>query len=91
MECNTILLGDKAFSEAIPILRTEIDDVELSHEATLGKIGEEQLVYLESMGFDEEQAYSLIVNGFFNPVIKDLPKDYVIEIKKIIDLAMKGA
>ncbi len=91
MECNTILIGDKAFSEAIPILRTEIDDVELSHEATLGKVGEDQLVYLESMGFDEEQAYSLIVNGFFNPVIKDLPMDYVIEIKKIVELAMQGA
>ncbi|MGQ4890961.1 MAG: Fe-S cluster assembly protein SufB [Candidatus Njordarchaeia archaeon] len=91
MECNTILIGDKAYSEAIPILKTEIDDVELSHEATLGKIGEDQLIYLESMGFDEEQAYSLIVNGFFNPIIKDLPMDYVVEIKKIIDLAMQGA
>ena len=91
MECNTILIGDKAYSEAIPVLKTELDDVELSHEATLGKIGEDQLIYLESMGFDEEQAYSLIVNGFFNPIIKDLPTDYVIEIKKIIELSMQGA
>ena len=68
-----------------------IDDAALSHEAVVGRVGEEQLFYLESMGFDENESLALIVNGFFEPILKDLPFEYVVEIRKIIELAMKGA
>ncbi len=91
MACNSYLLNSGAKSYTTPELFTKNDDVELSHEATVGKIGEEQLFYLESMGFNEEEALSLIVNGFFAPVLKDVPFEYVVEVRKIINLAMKGA
>ncbi|MGQ4832297.1 MAG: Fe-S cluster assembly protein SufB [Candidatus Asgardarchaeia archaeon] len=91
MACNSYLLNPGAKSYTTPELFTKNDNVELSHEATVGRIGEEQLFYLESMGFSEDEALSLIVNGFFAPALKDVPFEYVVEVKKIIDLAMKGA
>jgi len=91
MACNSYLISPTAKSLTVPELYTEIDDVALSHEAVVGRVGEEQLFYLESMGFDENESLALIVNGFFEPILKDLPFEYVVEIRKIIDLAMKGA
>lgn len=91
MACNSYLISPAAKSLTVPELYTEIDDVSMSHEAVVGRIGEEQLFYLESMGFDENESLALIVNGFFDPVLKELPFEFVVEVRKIINLAMKGA
>ena len=91
MACNSYLLNSGAKSFATPELLTEADEVTLSHEAAVGKIGKEKLFYLQSMGFTEEESLALVVNGFFDPVLKDVPFEYLIEVRKVIDLALKGA
>ncbi|ABM80867.1 putative ABC transporter [Hyperthermus butylicus DSM 5456] len=90
MSCNTLIIGDKARSAAIPAIASEERDSELSHEASVGRISYEKLYYLQLMGFDEEEATWLIVSGFFDPVIKKLPFDIQIEVRKILELAVKG-
>ncbi len=90
MSCNTLVIGDKAKSITIPAIGTEEKDAELSHEASVGRISYEKLYYLALMGFDEDEATWLIVNGFFEPVINKLPIDVQIEVKKILELALLG-
>jgi Fe-S cluster assembly protein SufB len=90
MSCNTIILGEKARSIAVPAIDSEELDSELSHEASVGRISYDKLYYLQLMGFDEEEATWMIVNGFFDPVVKKLPFDIQIEVRKILELALKG-
>ncbi len=90
MSCNTLVIGDKAKSITVPAIGTEEKDAELSHEASVGRISYEKLYYLALMGFDEDEATWLIVNGFFEPVINKLPIDVQIEVKKILELALLG-
>jgi len=90
MSCNTLVIGDKAKSITVPAIGTEEKDAELSHEASVGRISYEKLYYLALMGFDEDEATWLIVNGFFEPVINKLPMDVQIEVRKILELALLG-
>ncbi len=90
MSCNTLVIGDRAKSITVPAIGTEEKDAELSHEASVGRISYEKLYYLALMGFDEDEATWLIVNGFFEPVINKLPIDVQIEVKKILELALLG-
>ena len=90
MKCDSLLLSKKAKSETIPQLYTEEESVELNHEARTGRIGEEELFYLRSRGFEEDEAISLLVNGFFEPIMRNIPFEYAIEIRKLIELSIKG-
>jgi len=67
-----------------------VEDAELSHEASIGEIKKDALFYLMSRGLTEEEATQLIVQGFVEPAIEDLPEEYLSEIRKILDLAVKG-
>ncbi|CAB49677.1 SUF-like minimal system protein SmsB [Pyrococcus abyssi] len=90
ISCDALLLSDKARMETYPGLVSLVDEAELSHEAAIGKIREEELFYLMSRGLTEEKATQLIVKGFVEPMLKDIPIEFVVEIKKIIELAVSG-
>ncbi|NJE10139.1 Fe-S cluster assembly protein SufB [Thermococcus sp. MAR1] len=90
ISCDALLLSDKATMETYPGLISKVDDAQLSHEAAIGKIREEELFYLMSRGLDEEKATQLIVKGFLEPMLKDIPMEFLVEIRKIIELAVSG-
>ena len=88
MRCDAILLNKESKSDTIPSLQINEEDVNVGHEATVGKIGEEQLFYLMSRGLTEQEAITLIINGFFKQFVKELPLEYAIEFNKLIELVM---
>ncbi|CAD5244068.1 SUF-like minimal system protein SmsB [Thermococcus camini] len=90
ISCDALLMSDKATMETYPGLISKVDDAQLSHEAAIGKIREEELFYLMSRGLDEEKATQLIVKGFLEPMLKDIPMEFLVEIRKIIELAVSG-
>ncbi|WP_456365629.1 SUF-like minimal system protein SmsB [Thermococcus sp.] len=90
ISCDALLLSDKSRMETYPGLISKVDDAELSHEAAIGKIREEELFYLMSRGLSEEKATQLIVKGFLEPMLKDIPMEFLVEIRKIIELAVSG-
>jgi len=90
ISCDALLMGDSAVMETYPGLVSMVDDAELSHEAAIGKIREEELFYLMSRGLDEEKATQLIVKGFLEPMLRDIPMEFLVEIRKIIELAVSG-
>ncbi len=90
ISCDALILNSEARMETYPGLISEVDYAELSHEAAIGKIREEELFYLMSRGLREEEATQLIVKGFVDPLLKDIPMEFVIEIRKIIELSLGG-
>ena len=72
-------------------MQVDEDNVQIGHEASVSKIGEEQLFYLMSRGLTEEEATSLIVNGFIEPIVKELPLEYAVELNRLIALNMEGS
>ncbi len=89
--CDALILDGKSRSDTYPTNRIMEEDVRLEHEATVSKIGEEQLFYLMSRGMSEEEANSMIINGFASPVIKNLPMEYAVELNRLMDLEMEGS
>lgn len=90
LECMGLILSEGAVIRALPELVAEVEGTELSHEAAVGKIAEEQIFYLMSRGFSEDEARSLIVKGFMNPdIFMGLPEQLKMEIEKMIELTMK--
>lgn len=89
--CDALILDDASVSNTYPTMRLDTDSVEVAHEATVGRIGEEEIFYLRSRGLSEEQAQRMIVNGFIEPVAKRLPLEYAIELNKLIELEMTGS
>jgi Fe-S cluster assembly protein SufB len=89
--CDALLLDEKSRSDTYPTIRIGEDDVDVGHEATVSKVGDEQLFYLMSHGLDEEEAGKLIVNGFIEPIVKELPMEYAIEMNRLIELQMEGS
>lgn len=91
MRCDALMLDKESRSETIPTLKINEEDVQVGHEATVGKVGEDQLFYLMSRGLTEQEAVSLIVSGFFKQFTKELPLEYAVEFNKLIELEMKDA
>jgi Fe-S cluster assembly protein SufB len=89
--CDALLLDDKSRSDTYPTDRILNSKVQIQHEATVSKIGEEQLFYLMSRGMNEEMARKLIVNGFIDGLIKKLPLEYAVEMNRLIDYEMEGS
>ncbi|MGI8871094.1 MAG: Fe-S cluster assembly protein SufB [Candidatus Limnocylindria bacterium] len=89
--CDALLLDEDSRSDTYPTIRIGDDDVDVGHEASVSKIGEEQLFYLMSRGLPEEEAAKLIVNGFIEPIVKELPMEYAVEMNRLIQLQMEGA
>ncbi len=91
VECDTIILDDKSFSDTIPINVIKNAEGFLEHEATVSKISEDQLFYLMSRGLTQEEATEMIVMGFIEPFAKELPMEYAIELNQLIKLEMEGS
>src|ERR687883_441038 len=89
--CDALLLDEHSRSDTYPTIRIGEDDDDVGHEATVSKIGEEQLFYLMSHGISEEEAGKLIVNGFIEPIVKELPMEYAVEMNRLIELQMEGS
>jgi Fe-S cluster assembly protein SufB len=89
--CDALLLDETSRSDTYPTIRISEDDVDIGHEATVSKIGEEQLFYLQSHGIPEEEASKLIVNGFIEPITQELPMEYAVEMNRLIELQMEGS
>jgi len=89
--CDALILDDQSRSDTYPTEKVFTNDVELSHEATVSKIGEEQLFYLMSRGLSEEEASKMIVRGFAEPLVKKLPLEFAVEMNRLIDLEMEGS
>jgi Fe-S cluster assembly protein SufB len=90
MSCNTLLLSSEAKSVAVPALETEEKDVDLSHEASVGRVDYEKLFYLGLSGFDEEEAIWMLVSGFFDPILSKLPGSIKEEVTRVIALALQA-
>jgi Fe-S cluster assembly protein SufB len=91
IRCDALLLDNLSRSDTYPTNIVNEQDVTLGHEASVSKIGEQQLFYLMSRGLNEAQAMSLIVNGFIEPIVKELPMEYAVELNRLINLSMEGA
>ncbi len=89
--CDALILDDQSSSDTYPTMKIQNNQSQVEHEATVSKIGEEQLFYLQSRGLNENDSNSLIVNGFLSPIIKQLPMEYAIELNRLIELQMEGS
>jgi len=91
VKCDALLLDDKSRSDTYPTMEIDEKDVNIEHEATVSKVGEEQLFYLMSRGLNQDEATAMIVNGFFEPFTKELPLEYAVELNRLIQLEMEGS
>jgi Fe-S cluster assembly protein SufB len=91
VECDALLIGERARSDTYPTMDVAEDDVRVEHEARVSKVAEEQLFYLQSRGLDEDKARMMIVNGFIEPFVKELPMEYAVELNRLIELEMEGS
>ena len=91
VRCDALLLDDDSISDTKPYMEVGERDAQIGHEATVSKIGTEQLFYLMSRGLSEEQAMGMIVNGFIEPIVKTLPMEYAVEWSRLIELQMEGS
>jgi len=89
--CDALLLDKDSVSNTIPFMEIKEHDVDIAHEASVGRIGEEQMFYLQSRGLSEAQATQMIVSGFLEPVVKQLPLEYAVELNRLIELEMEGS
>jgi Fe-S cluster assembly protein SufB len=89
--CDALLLDEDSRSDTYPTIRIGEDNVDVGHEATVSKIGEEQLFYLMSRGLSEEEASGMIVGGFIEPFTRELPMEYAVEMNRLIELQMEGS
>jgi Fe-S cluster assembly protein SufB len=89
--CDALILDDESRSDTYPYIKIEEDEVDIGHEATVSKIGEEQLFYLMSRGLSESEASAMIVSGFVEPITKELPLEYAVEMNRLIQLQMEGS
>ncbi|MBI2142622.1 SufD family Fe-S cluster assembly protein, partial [Candidatus Woesearchaeota archaeon] len=91
VRCDALILDEASRSDTYPYMEIGEDNVSITHEATVGKIGEEQVFYLMSRGLSEQQAIAMIVLGFVEPLTKELPMEYAVELNRLIQLEMTGA
>ncbi len=89
--CDALILDPQSRSDTYPYIEVEEDDVSMEHEASVSKIAEEQLLYLMSRGLTEAEASAMIVTGFIEPLVKELPMEYAVEMNKLIELQMEGS
>ncbi len=89
--CDALILDPESRSDTYPYIEVGEQDVTVGHEATVSKVGEEQLFYLMSRGLSEEESTTMVVSGFIEPLVKELPMEYAVEMNRLIQLQMEGA
>ena len=85
------MLNKESRSDTYPYIEIDEEDVSIGHEASVSKVGEEQLFYLKSRGLSEEEATTMVVSGFIEPLVKELPMEYAVEMNRLIQLQMEGS
>src|SRR3989339_247720 len=91
VSCDALLLDEDSRSDAYPVMKINQKDTTVQHEATVEKIGEEKLFYMASRGIKKSEAESMLVNGFIDPIVKEIPLEYAIEMNRLINLEMEGS
>ena len=91
VRCDALLVDTISRSDTYPAIDIRVDDVQLGHEATVSKVSEEQLFYLQSRGLEEDEAMAMIVRGFIEPIARELPMEYAMELNKLIEMGMEGS
>jgi Fe-S cluster assembly protein SufB len=91
VNCDALILDEASRSDTYPYMEIEEDKVSIGHEATVSKIGDEQLFYLTSRGIPKDEAAAMIVSGFIEPIVKELPMEYAVEMNRLIQLQMEGS
>src|SRR6476659_5230830 len=91
VQCDGLMMDDRSRSDTWPDIQIQNPHVTVAHEAVVGKISDEQLFYMQSRGFSEDEAAAMIVNGFIEPVTKELPLEYAVELNRLIQLEMTGS
>jgi len=91
VRCDALLLDAASRSDTYPVMEIDEEQVSIGHEATVSRVGDEQLFYLQSRGIGEAEATKMIVNGFVEPIVKELPMEYAVELNRLIELQMEGA
>jgi Fe-S cluster assembly protein SufB len=89
--CDALLVDTISRSDTYPYVDVREDDVSLGHEATVSKVGEDQLFYLMSRGLAEDEAMAMVVRGFVEPIARELPMEYALELNRLIELQMEGS
>ena len=89
--CDALLLDETSKTDTYPYIEVEEERVSIGHEATVSKVAEDQIFYLQSRGLSEDEAMSMIVNGFIEPIAKELPLEYAVELNRLIQMEMEGS
>ncbi len=88
--CDALLLDDHSRSDTYPSIEVDAKNVTMGHEASVSKVGEDQLFYLMSRGMSEDEANAMVVNGFIEPLVKELPMEYALELNRLIQIQLEG-
>jgi Fe-S cluster assembly protein SufB len=91
VRCDALILDDRSRSDTYPYMEIEESDAQIGHEATVSKVGDDQLFYLMSRGLSEPEATAMIVAGFIEPIVKELPMEYAVELNRLIEMQMEGS
>ncbi|HEX7661358.1 MAG TPA: Fe-S cluster assembly protein SufB [Pseudonocardiaceae bacterium] len=91
VKCDALLVDQISRSDTYPYVDIREDEVEMGHEATVSKVSEDQLFYLMSRGLSEDEAMAMVVRGFVEPIARELPMEYALELNRLIELQMEGA
>ncbi|WP_182050839.1 Fe-S cluster assembly protein SufB [Changpingibacter yushuensis] len=89
--CDALLVDDISRTDTYPYVDVRVDDVEMGHEATVSKVSEDQLFYLQQRGLSEQEAMAMVVRGFVEPIARELPMEYALELNRLIELQMEGS
>ena len=90
-QCDSLLIGDKCGAHTFPYIDVETSSAQMEHEASTSKIGEDQLFYCKQRGLSQEDAVSMIVNGFCKEVFKELPMEFAVEAQKLLGVSLEGS
>jgi Fe-S cluster assembly protein SufB len=90
VQCDALMLDNQSVADATPVLQVETSDALVAHEANVGRLGETELFYLQTRGLEEKAAVSLLVSGFLEPIVNELPLEYAVELVKLIELEMES-
>jgi Fe-S cluster assembly protein SufB len=89
--CDALLLDDRSRSDTYPTIECDAKRVTMGHEASVSRVGEDQLFYAMSRGMSEDEANAMIVNGFIEPLVKELPMEYALELNRLIQIQLEGS
>jgi Fe-S cluster assembly protein SufB len=91
VSCESLMLDNESKSDTVPIIELGNDNIDIGHEAKIGRISDEAIFYLMTRGIDEEEAKAMIVRGFVEPITKELPLEYAVELNQLINLEFEGS